>query len=215
MTILTTDESILKHGFRYGQTQLTELGCRDTMSGSRELPMPNTSRITSLHQAHATLLLCWSKLSKFNQEQTPTGSFAWSPGSVNNEREMFAEWLEQWEAAFTEYLSSAMSSMTNEDVMQSRILKANHLAGTILASDVHSLSTAVFEAEFLAIIELAGAVLRSRFVSDSPQETDSNKDPPKPQSGLDVHEPLLVVISRCHEEPTRIRANELLSIFYG
>lgn len=208
ITKLNTDIFILNIGGIHGDK--SKVTIESTMSSSRELPMPNITRIFSLNQADATLLLCWTKLSKFNQEQTPTYS-AWSPNSVANERQNFQQWLEQWELAFTAFLSNAMVSMTNDDVMHSRILKSNHLAFTIMVSDT---PFDCFEVEFRAIIELAGPVLRWRHVSDSPQDTRPDKGTMPVSPGLDVQEPLLAVMSRCTQESLRIRANELLSIFY-
>jgi hypothetical protein len=103
--------------------------------------------------------------------------------------------------------------MTNEDVTESRVLKANHLACTILTSDGIPSILDDPDNDQRAIVELAGAVLRLRYLEDLPQETKHDSSPSTaPQ--LDVREPLHVVVSRCSEESTRIRALELLSRFY-
>jgi hypothetical protein len=104
--------------------------------------------------------------------------------------------------------------MTSEDVTHSRILKCNHLACTVLASDSDPPAFEVFEAEFRAIVELAGAVLRARHLADSPQDTKTNTPPSPVTGGLDVKEPLNVVISTCPQATMRARASELLSRFY-
>ena len=190
------------------------------LSSTRELPMPNVSKLSSLSQAHATLLHCWTKLSRFTRDYpspSPSPVSSTSPQQTSpivEERQNFQRWLEQWEVAFTAFLTNAMASMTNEDVTQSRILKTNHLACTILASDADPPAFDAFEAEFRAIIELAGAVLRSRYLADSPQDTKANESPTIP-AGLDVKDPLHVVRSRCNEATIRRRAIELLSRFYS
>lgn len=106
-----------------------------------------------------------------------------------------------------------MASMTNGSLTQSRILKTNHLACTILVSDLEPGDFDVYEAEFRAIIELAGAVLRSRYFADSPQESkaESESDAIPFAARLDVKEPLNVVAARCTESRIRRRAEELLA----
>ncbi|KAK3709726.1 hypothetical protein LTR37_010753 [Vermiconidia calcicola] len=179
------------------------------ISSSRELPMPNVKRISSLSQAHATLQHCWTKLSTVAQGSPSPSPVTYSsyPGSTNQNKKLFQAWLEQWELAFTAFLSNAMASMTNEDITQSRILKTNHLACTILASDIES----GFEAELRAIVELAGAVLRCRYFPDSPQDTKSKHDVSPVAAGLDVREPLHVVL-RYGRHESRNRATELLRV---
>ena len=102
-----------------------------------------------------------------------------------------------------------MASLNNQDITHSRILKTNHLACTVLASDAGPSAFDVFEAEFRAIVELAGAVLRSRHLADSPQDADSKTF----AMSLDVKEPLSVVASRCYQGHIRTRAAELLVRF--
>lgn len=185
-----------------------------TMNNSRELPLPNTTRFTVLSQAHATLLLCCTKLSKFNQEQTSTSSFAWSPISTGSERRAFQLWLEAWELAFSTFLGNAVATMSEEDLMLSRMLKTNHLACTILASESSSVANDDFEAEYRAIIDLAGVVLTWHRGSDSAQVLQSKPDASGPSNALDVREPLFVVVSRCNDSALRNKAADLLRIFF-
>ncbi|KAK3115753.1 hypothetical protein LTR53_004573 [Teratosphaeriaceae sp. CCFEE 6253] len=92
-----------------------------------------------------------------------------------------------------------MPSMGGEDLTLCRVLKANHLACTILTSDAGPDATAResdgFEAEFQAIVELAGAVLDARDRHNSPQSastasTASPIEATPATSGLDVQAPL-------------------------
>lgn len=186
-----------------------------TMSRTRELPMPNVSKFSGLDQAHATLLHCWARLwrfsSEYNSPSTPSSSSQASP--VVEERQQFRRWLDQWEVAFTAYLTNAMPSMSNEDVTESRVLKANHLACVILATEGIPSAVENPEADLNAIVELAGAVLRIRFLADSPQDIRSQPSP-SATSQLDVKEPLQVVVSRSNIDSTRARALELLSRFF-
>lgn len=118
------------------------------MPGSgRELPMPTVNRITSLTQAHATLLHCWIRLAMFSNGSAPNSESPTTPASDDqeHERNRFQQWLEQWESAFSAYLSTAIASMVNEDITESRILKTNHLACTIMASGANTTTSKSFE----------------------------------------------------------------------
>ena len=181
-------------------------------SPTRELPMPKITKLSSLNQASATLLHCWTKLVRLTQQEQPSPTTPSQPSSpVVEDRRDFQIWLEHWELAFTAFLSNAMASMTGEDITHSRILKANHLACGIVASDPGTAAFDVFEAEFSAIVELAGAVLRSRQLADSAQESRSSTESPTMTTTLDVKEPLCVVSSRCTKASIRNRAAELLA----
>lgn len=183
------------------------------MSGSgRELPMPTVTRITSLAQAHATLLHCWIRLARFTNESAPNSDSPDTPTAdeAGQERNRFREWLEQWELAFTAYLSAAMASMVNEDITESRVLKTNHLACTIMASGVDATTSKSFDADFNAILELSGAVLRSRHLSDTPTDELAQRRTLRAGADLDVFHPLQLVCTYCGQEDVRRRAAELL-----
>ena len=180
----------------------------------RELPMPTVTRITSLTQAHATLLHCYNRLARFTNESTPSTESPSTPSSddTDQERNRFQQWLEQWEVAFSAYLATAMASMVNEDITESRILKTNHLACTIMASGVNATTSKTFDADFRAILELSGAVLRSRHLSESPStdELAEQRRVLRPGADLDVLHPLQLVCTHSSQEDARRRAAELL-----
>nr|POE47065.1 hypothetical protein CFP56_00397 [Quercus suber] len=157
------------------QIDVQRVKSNDTAIMSRELPIPKINQIYSLNQAHATLLHCWNKLSAIARGASPSSSLTLSPASSVDSRLECHQWLERWEQAFKTFLSSSMSTMAPEDLSQCRVLKANHLACTILAGSTTSAANE-FETEFQAITELAGAVLSSRHATDSPRST-------KPQGG--------------------------------
>jgi hypothetical protein len=154
------------------------------------------------------LLHCSTKLSK-SWQSSPGRSSPPSSPIDSDARRHFQRWLEQWEQAFTSYLSCAMAGMKTEDITRCRVLKANHLSCTILASgsSADPRSFGGFESEFQAIVELASAVMQSRPAASSRESpTDSN-----PASGiLDVRGPLYVVAARCDRSAIRSRAVELL-----
>ncbi|KAK4554791.1 hypothetical protein LTR86_008293 [Recurvomyces mirabilis] len=182
------------------------------MFNSRELPVPTVPSITSLNQAHATLLHCWNRIWKSGIAAIPGQTTQEKPILDFTERRELCEWLEKWEKAFTEYLATAMTSMGQQDLTQCRVLKANHLGCTILASgsEVWPESTFMFEDEFRAIIELAGAVLQARETMSPQSASTASPVEPTPQtSGLDVHMPLSIVIMRCQHAAIRERAHIL------
>lgn len=181
----------------------------------RELPMPTVTRITSLTQAHATLLHCWTRLSKFIGGSAPNSDSPDTPISEDSDegRNRFQSWLEQWENAFTAYLSTAMPSMVNEDITESRILKTNHLACTIVASGINATTSQRFDGDFNAILELSTAVLRSRFLPETPQDALAERRTLRTGANLDVFHPLQLVCTYSSQEDTRRRAAELLMDF--
>lgn len=183
------------------------------MSGSgRELPMPTVTRIISLTQAHATLLHCWVRLARFGNGSAPSSESPTTPTSdgTGHERSRIQQWLEQWESAFSTYLATAMASMVNEDITESRILKTNHLACTIMASGINPTTSKSFDADFNAILELSSAVLRSRHRSDSPVDELSERRIARTGADLDVFQPLQMVCTYSSQEEARRKAAELL-----
>lgn len=181
----------------------------------RELPMPKVTRITSLTQAHATLLHCWARLSKFTSESAPNSESPDTPISDDTDqgRSRFLAWLEQWEIAFTAYLSTAMPSMVNEDITESRILKTNHLACTIMANGINATTSRTFDRDFNAILELSAAVIRSRNFPESPPDTLPERRTMRSGANLDVFHPLQLVCTYSSQEDARRRAAELLMDF--
>ncbi len=178
----------------------------ETVLVAMQLPMPNVSRLTSLNQAHATLQLCSTRLHDFHQSYHSLASPASSAESeiAHLERRKLQTWLEQWELAFTDFLTNAMPSMNLDDITESRILKTNHLACIILSAE----NDHTFEAESNAIVELAEAVLRAGGSNSS--RTTRTASPIPMTEGLGVTRPLMTVISRCGIEGLRTRAAELL-----
>ncbi|KAF2720139.1 hypothetical protein K431DRAFT_192523, partial [Polychaeton citri CBS 116435] len=182
---------------------------------SRELPMPILTSITSLGQAHATLEHCLTRLVSFTQQQQATGARSTQTTIIVSERHYsYLPWLERWEKAFATYLAAAMPTMKEDDFMRSRVLKANHLLCTVLASITSLEPTAWdrFESEFKAIVELSGAVLRSKRKTSTPTRDapSANASAPKVGLGMGVSEPLYAVIARCNNAEIRTQAIALL-----
>lgn len=181
------------------------------LGASRELPMPVISRISSLDQAEATLQHCAIRLSKSWQNNPARASPPSSPID-GNERRHFQQWLGQWEQAFTAYLSVSMAGMKSDDITRCRVLKANQLSCTILASDAgpNARSSSMYESECRAIVELANVIVSSRppLGGSSSLKTATARDS-MPRC-LDVREPLYVVVARCDRDLVRTQAAEIL-----
>lgn len=189
--------------------------CTEVRMPTRELPMPTVTRITSLAQAHATLLHCWFRLSKFTDGSAPSSDSPDTQTSDDSdqERNRFQKWLEQWELAFTAYLSAAMASMVNEDITESRILKTNHVACTIMASGVNATTSQSFDGDLNVILGLSEAVLRSRHLPEIPPNELAERRTLRAGANLDVFHPLQLVCTYSGQEHVRRRAAELLLDF--
>lgn len=175
--------------------------------------MPTMTKITSLTQAHATLCHGWNRLWSCENQ-------AGNRQALAEERRHLREWLDAWERAFTEYLSYAMAVMAGDELTQCRVLKANHLTCVVLASDSPASASAhdfdVFEAEFRAIVDLAGAVLQARGRNNTPQSASTASPVESPvMGGLDVQSPIWVVLSRCSNAAIWERANRLSLQYQG
>lgn len=123
------------------------------------------------------------------------------------ERRHFEQWLQQWEQAFTAYLSSSMAGMGAEEVASCRVLKANHLSCTVLASEASPTTAGGrnFEGDFRAIVELVTAILQTRSPAATARAVSNTTS-----HALDVREPLYVVVARCGNGTIRDQAVELL-----
>jgi len=179
---------------------------------SRDLPMPNVTLLTTLNQAHATLLHCWNKLTRLTETCAILKASRAHDDMITEERKQVESWLDRWEQAFTEFLSSAMASMGTDELTLCRVLKANHLSSTIVAAELGpgGADLDAFEPEFQAILELSDAVLKARQGTRSPQSTTSSPIASPATAGLDVLNPLHVVAAHCNKLELRQRANELL-----
>ncbi|KAF2860109.1 hypothetical protein K470DRAFT_217824 [Piedraia hortae CBS 480.64] len=174
---------------------------------TRELPMPNISTITSLNQAHATLLHCWNQLARFVRECVAGPLPPPAVTALEERRQHFSAWLNQWENAFKQFLCITRASMDSEQLTLSRVLKANHLCCYIMTSIAGRPPTVAdtFEAEFRAIVDLCGAVFYARSLSPRP--------PPAVEpiaAGLDVQSPLHVVAAQCRNTDISNRAREMI-----
>lgn len=99
-------------------------------SADRELPLPIVTTVGTLDQAHATLWHCYSQLHSLVDEDYEVQTA--SPGAFQR----YQDWLSQWERAFLDFLQTCRASMSLEDLVVSRLLKANHLAYNIIARTV-------------------------------------------------------------------------------
>ncbi|KAF2770631.1 hypothetical protein EJ03DRAFT_251065, partial [Teratosphaeria nubilosa] len=104
-----------------------------------------------------------------------------------------------------------MPSMGSNELTQCRVLKANHLASVVLISTTGPSKPDFdkFETDFEAIVELSSAVLQARQSKESPTSATSSPIATATTAGLDVQDPLHIVITYCTRPDLRSRASEL------
>lgn len=176
----------------------------------RELPMPNVTKFSDFNQAQATLLHCFNRLTRYQQSSEHINID--HDERMDRERQDCRQWLDKWEKVFTEFLSTSMMGADPDFVTQCRVLKANHLACSILASDASEpfSSSPKPDHDFAAIVDLASAVLQSRHIETSPVSAACSSRAKPTTPGLDVRDPLRLVVARCPHPRFRSRANDLL-----
>ncbi|KAK5118821.1 hypothetical protein LTR62_000030 [Meristemomyces frigidus] len=179
---------------------------------SRELPLPTVPSISSLSQAHATLLHCWNRLLRSDRAPLPQGPLTGQTTQIAEGMQQFRDWLQKWERGFSEFLTIEFDTMDTAALTQCRVLKANHLACIIMVSDPETRpdQSAAMAIEFRAIVELAEAVLQARITSPTPSASNATPvDANLVTSGLDVYGPLQVVLAQCTVMELWSRAHQL------
>ncbi|KAK3678320.1 hypothetical protein LTR78_001615 [Recurvomyces mirabilis] len=120
-------------------------------------------------------------------------------------------WFEQWEKAFTDFLSSSNKYMTRNELNACRLLKAHHISGSLLVTvkNVNNDSSAwsEFTAQFRAIVELVSEV-----ISCVPKRLVATRMPQTAyfSPGMGMTEPLYCVASRCTDAGVREKAKVLM-----
>lgn len=136
-----------------------------------------------------------------------------SAGAVSiaqKQKYRFAEWLQEWDRKFTAFLACERSSLDRDTFNGCRLLKAHHIAISIVAAveygkgeDVWSL----FTPEFRSIIALLEEI-----VDDSPKKASTFPVPQTPyiNATMSMTEPLYCTLSRCAEKEIVQRARKLV-----
>lgn len=176
-------------------------------------PLPAVNRIRSLDHAHLTLHAAMNNNMRYSQRFHPDASADHHAISHAKKTLRYAPWYEQWEAAFSRWLSQNHDTLTNLDRKRAMVLKANQLVGTMLATVDQRAGPAAydrFESEFRAIVELSREVLTDFPCPPLPTLTAGNSSLPYFSCSLWVTDPLFMAVSRCRNPGIRQAAFALL-----
>ncbi|EGP86619.1 uncharacterized protein MYCGRDRAFT_110011 [Zymoseptoria tritici IPO323] len=146
-------------------TALLDKGRRPEIDTSGQTPpLPPIDFIFSLEHAHNTLHTALNSVMRFMQGFHPTAPKQQIAATMAEKYLRYSPWFQQWESAFTSFLSDQRDYMSNMDLKRAMVLKANHLVGTMLAAVDQSAGPVAYDAyesEFRAIVDLAREVLAS------------------------------------------------------
>ena len=184
----------------------------DTKGADIRPPMPDVEHIYSLEHANRALQYTYINILVFCQGV----SLAMSPAEISFKMEQkaqfFAPWLQRWEQAFSEFLFQQSKGLSFDDVQRAKVLKANHLVATMLATIDQGASRdiwAEYDNECKAVIDLSASVLNTYSLA-SPVALSAFQFPYL-TFGLWVAEPLFIVMSRCRNRELQRQAAGLLN----
>ena len=174
-------------------------------------PLPEVSRLHSLQHANWTLHFIHTKLMLFCQDTRLDTTPYEHAMRVAEKRQLFSAFLKTWEAAFADYLYREASALSTHDMHRAKVLKANHIAITMLTNLEHHSQAGYepFKNECRAIIDLSASVLNTYTLV--PGTTLNTLQFPFLTFGLWVSEPLFIVMSRCPDPELRRQAAGLLN----
>jgi hypothetical protein len=124
--------------------------------------------------------------------------------------ETFLPWLKTWEQSFSEFLFHESANLSTEDMQRARVLKANHIAATIVAKGPLGRvgGWPGFNNACKAIIDLSASVLNTYALS--PGSDLPTFHLPSLAFGLWIYEPCFIVMARCNDPELRKQAAGLL-----
>ena len=177
-----------------------------------EPPLPDVSRLHSLEHANWTLHYVYISILVFCQDcRLDVNPYELSV-KMAEKYLSFAPWLKVWEASFADFLFRESSSLSAHDMQRAKVLKANHIGATLLATIDHGSGCAAWEPydnDCRAIIDLSASVLTTYTLN--PGATLSKFQFPFLCFALWVAEPLFIVMSRCCNPEVRRQAAGLLT----
>jgi hypothetical protein len=183
-----------------------------SLSPGRELPMPAVRSSCTLVQAEATLQLCSNRLKNHFRRLIDSDHLSIDTAIILAEMRRYQSWLEQWEMAFSAQLAVAMPTMTQVEIKKCRVIKANHLSTSIMASiaGVKESDFEPFLPEFRAIIGLAAATLEADNTPDISPKSIVDKTMIAATTEMTIADPLRVTVYCCNDPLIRSRASKLL-----
>lgn len=178
------------------------------------LPLPDVDAIHSLSHASRILHVIYTNLLLYQHNASAYlfGADVTTAGPAQKHLR-FAPWLRNWERRFADFLFRHSRTLSHAQMQHAKVLKANHLLCTILASVDTARGWAGWEpftGEFKAILDLAAAVLTPETMGKA-AELGGTEGMPVMSFGLWIAEPLFVCLSRCTEPELRRQAAGLLN----
>ena len=179
-----------------------------------EPPLPVISHLSSLEHAHDTLHFAYTSLLCFCQDvhlDAPPYDMA---VMMADKYLTYAPWLKSWERAFVDFLFREAKNLSPNDMQRAKVLKANLIISTILATLDQGLGKRAweqYESDFKAIIDLSASVLNTYTIGFTPTLSNVTFRFPYLPFGLWVAEPLFITMSRCTNPELRRQAAGLLS----
>ena len=177
---------------------------------SQDPGLPDVSQIHNLQHANWTLYFTWIMVYIFCQDAMLAMPPFELAARLTKKREIFLPWLKTWEQSFSEFLFSESANLSTEDMQRARLLKANHIATTILAKGPLGRvgGWPGFNDACKAIIDLSASVLNT--YAQSPGSGLPTFHFPFLAFGLWISEPCFIVMARCNDPELRKQAAGLL-----
>ena len=178
---------------------------------SDDPPLPDASRIHSIDHANWTLHYAYIGLLTACQDCRQSGGSGAFAFLEAQKYHLYKPFLKTWERSFADFLFREASSLERSDMERAKVLKANHIAATILASVgcCKQEEYKPYDNECKAIVEFSASVLDTYALHQG--GTLSKSQFPFLSFGLWVSEPLFLVMARCHDPLLRRQAAGLLT----
>lgn len=186
----------------------------DPLMTDRFTPLPDVAFIFTLDHAHNALHMGLNSIMRFMQTLVSTPTKEEAALNMAEKHTRYASWFQQWELAFSTFITSNRATMSDTDLKRAMVLKANHLVGTMLASVDQSAGPIAYdpyENEFKAIVDLSREVLATFSAPPLPTLSRGPGAAPYLSFSLWVTDPLWMAISRCRNPGIRQAAFTLLS----
>ena len=141
---------------------------------SNEPDLPDMERIHSLDQAHWMLHSTYISLLVYCQRVSLAASPSHIASKMAHKLLVFGPWLKEWEQYFAQFLFREAKQLDEQDMQRAKVLKANHLAATMIATIDQGGNKDAWERykdECKAIIDLSASVLNTYSLEAQPTLT--------------------------------------------
>lgn len=199
----TIEPLVAHYEVRFGSSTAERKGLTDTVN------LDGALIFTRLADARISLEKAISGLSQVIWDLESDHSPA-AVSVIAHERSRYSAWFQTWECAFTAFLAQESTRLDSETLNGCRLLKAHHLAASILAGADYTLGETAWarvSKEFSIIVELLDGILillPKRPVTPDPPQT------PYLTATMGMIEPLYLTATRCPDSGISGKAEVLL-----